>query len=36
VLLEQNDLAPGTGTSPDKMMLARGFSYADAHPARLG
>ena len=25
-----------TGLSPDKMLLARGFSYADAHRARLG
>jgi catalase len=30
------DLVPGTGLSPDKMLLARGFSYADAHRARLG
>ncbi|HKC26812.1 MAG TPA: catalase-related domain-containing protein, partial [Jatrophihabitans sp.] len=27
---------PGTGLSPDRMLLARGFSYADAHRARLG
>jgi catalase len=27
---------PGTGLSPDKMLLARGFSYADAHRHRLG
>jgi catalase len=27
---------PGIGLSPDKMLLARGFSYADAHRARLG
>lgn len=27
---------PGTGFSPDKMLLARVFSYADAHRARLG
>jgi catalase len=27
---------PGTGLSPDKMLLARGFSYADAHRARIG
>jgi catalase len=27
---------PGTGLSPDKMLLGRGFSYADAHRARLG
>jgi catalase len=26
----------GTGLSPDKMLLARGFSYTDAHRARLG
>jgi catalase len=26
----------GTGLSPDEMLLARGFSYADAHRARLG
>jgi catalase len=33
---EPNNLVPGTGLSPDKMLLARGFSYADAHRARLG
>ncbi|BBX75798.1 catalase [Mycobacterium shinjukuense] len=33
---EPNSLVPGTGLSPDKMLLARGFSYADAHRARLG
>jgi catalase len=27
---------PGTGLSPDKMLLARTFAYADAHRARLG
>jgi catalase len=27
---------PGIALSPDKMLLARGFSYADAHRARLG
>jgi catalase len=27
---------PGTGFSPDKMLLARTFAYADAHRARLG
>ena len=26
----------GPGLSPDKMLLARGFSYSDAHRARLG
>jgi catalase len=39
--MEQAAFAPsntvaGTGLSPDKMLLARGFSYADAHRARLG
>ena len=33
---EPNNLIPGIGLSPDKMLLARGFSYADAHRARLG
>ncbi len=33
---EPNNLVPGTGLSPDKMLLARGFSYSDAHRARLG
>jgi len=32
---EPNNIVPGTGLSPDKMLLARGFSYADAHRARL-
>jgi len=27
---------PGTGLSPDKMLLGRSFAYADAHRARLG
>ena len=27
---------PGTGLSPDKMLLGRTFAYADAHRARLG
>lgn len=31
-----SNTVPGTGLSPDKMLLARGFSYADAHRARLG
>jgi catalase len=26
----------GTRLSPDKMLLARGFSYSDAHRHRLG
>ena len=33
---EPNNMVAGTGLSPDKMLLARGFSYADAHRARLG
>ncbi len=33
---EPNNLVPGTGLSPDKMLLARGFSYSDAHRARIG
>jgi catalase len=33
---EPNNLVRGIGLSPDKMLLARGFSYSDAHRARLG
>jgi catalase len=33
---QPDNTVPGTGLSPDKMLLARGFSYADAHRARLG
>ncbi len=33
---EPNNLVPGIGVSPDKMLLARIFSYADAHRARIG
>lgn len=33
---QPNNLVPGIGASPDKMLLARIFSYADAHRARLG
>jgi catalase len=33
---EPNNLVPGIGVSPDKMLLGRIFSYADAHRARLG
>ncbi|SHI59796.1 catalase [Wenxinia saemankumensis] len=33
---EPNNMVPGVGLSPDKMLLARGFSYADAHRHRLG
>lgn len=33
---EPNNLVPGIGLSPDKMLLGRVFAYADAHRARLG
>ena len=33
---EPNNLVPGIGLSPDRMLLARRFSYSDAHRARLG
>lgn len=33
---EPNNYIPGTGISPDKMLLGRSFAYADAHRARLG
>jgi catalase len=33
---EPSNMTPGTGISPDKMLLARVFAYADAHRARLG
>ncbi|MBB3190306.1 catalase [Halomonas cerina] len=33
---EPNNLVPGIGISPDKMLIARVFSYADAHRARMG
>ncbi len=33
---EPNNLVAGIGLSPDKMLLARGFAYSDAHRARLG
>jgi catalase len=33
---EPNNLVPGIGVSPDKMLLARVFAYADAHRARIG
>ncbi|GAA4853912.1 catalase [Actinomycetospora corticicola] len=36
VAFEPNNQPPGLGLSPDRMLLARGFSYADAHRARLG
>jgi catalase len=31
-----SNLVRGIGLSPDKMLLGRGFAYADAHRARLG
>lgn len=31
-----SNLVPGVGLSPDKMLLARAFSYADAHRYRIG
>jgi len=33
---EPNNMIPGIGASPDKMLLGRMFAYADAHRARLG
>jgi catalase len=33
---EPSNLVPGIGPSPDKMLLGRLFSYADAHRARIG
>ncbi|MCP8898099.1 catalase [Gilvimarinus xylanilyticus] len=33
---EPNNMPPGIGVSPDKMLLGRMFAYADAHRARLG
>lgn len=33
---EPNNMVPGVGVSPDKMLLGRMFAYADAHRARLG
>jgi len=33
---EPNSFVPGIGPSPDRMLQARLFSYADAHRARLG
>ena len=33
---EPNNLVPGIGLSPDKMLLARVFAYSDAHRARMG
>lgn len=33
---EPNNIVPGIGVSPDRMLLARLLSYSDAHRARLG
>ncbi|MEZ5374764.1 MAG: catalase [Microthrixaceae bacterium] len=33
---QPNNLVPGIGVSPDKMLLGRIFAYADAHRARMG
>ena len=33
---EPSNLVPGIGYSPDKMLLGRVFSYADAHRYRIG
>ncbi|WP_370948034.1 catalase [Amycolatopsis sp. cg5] len=33
---EPNNLVPGIGASPDKMLLGRMFAYADAHRHRIG
>jgi catalase len=33
---QPNNLVPGIGPSPDRMLLGRLFAYADAHRARLG
>jgi catalase len=31
-----SNLVPGTGLSPDRLLLGRGFAYADAHRTRIG
>jgi catalase len=36
IALSPANLVPGVGASPDKMLLARIFSYPDAHRYRLG
>ncbi len=33
---QPNNLVPGIGVSPDKMLLARLFAYADSHRYRIG
>lgn len=36
VAFSPSNIVPGIGFSPDKMLQARIFSYADAHRYRLG
>ena len=36
VAFEPSNMVPGIGVSPDKMLLGRMFSYADAHRYRIG
>ncbi|WP_067968570.1 catalase [Mycolicibacter icosiumassiliensis] len=31
-----HNIVPGTGLSPDRLLLGRSFAYADAHRARIG
>ncbi|GAB2636278.1 catalase [Gordonia jinhuaensis] len=33
---EPNNLVPGIGLSPDRMLLGRSFAYSDAHRYRIG
>ncbi|GAA4803024.1 catalase [Tomitella cavernea] len=33
---EPNNMVPGIGPSPDRMLLGRVFAYADAHRTRIG
>jgi catalase len=33
---QPSNLVPGTGASPDRMLLGRLFAYADARPTRPG
>ncbi|QNE88754.1 catalase [Corynebacterium incognita] len=34
--LDPGNIVPGTGLSPDRMLMARAFAYADAQRARIG
>ena len=34
--LDPANIVPGTGLSPDRMLMARAFAYADAHRYRFG